>query len=61
MVDQSNLPDHAFEAQQQDKIRAKCAPFLAWCRKEGIVWDKLEYPSFFENGLVGVKVRAPIK
>ena len=31
--------------------------FNEWCKKEGILMPKLEYPAVFENGLIGVKCK----
>lgn len=35
--------------------------FLAWCKKEGVVMPKLEYPATFENGVTGVRVTEDIQ
>ena len=29
--------------------------FKDWCEIEGVVMPKLQYPAYFENGLIGVK------
>ena len=29
--------------------------FVDWCKNEGVVMPKLEYPAKFENGLIGIK------
>lgn len=55
------LPDHADTKEAQDLIRQKCARFTAWCEEVGIVFPKVTYPDFFEGGLVGGRVNAPIK
>lgn len=34
--------------------------FLDWCKNEGIVMPKLEFPAYFENGLVGVRCKEDI-
>ena len=34
--------------------------FNEWCRKEGVIMPKLEYPAVFENGLIGVRCTADI-
>lgn len=33
---------------------------MDWCKKVGIYCPKLQYPSFFEGGLVGARVLEPI-
>lgn len=38
----------------------KCERFMDWCQKVGIYAPKLQYPSFFEGGLVGARVLKPI-
>lgn len=35
--------------------------FMEWCKKEGVYMPKLEYPAYFENGLLGVKVKETIE
>jgi len=34
--------------------------FNEWCKKEGMIQPKLEYPAYFENGLVGVRCKEDI-
>lgn len=38
----------------------KFSMFLNWCKSEGIVMSKLEYPAYFQNGLVGVRCKEDI-
>ena len=38
----------------------KFTMFLDWCNKEGMVMPKLEYPAYFENGLIGVRCKEDI-
>lgn len=33
---------------------------MLWCKQVGVICPKLEYPHFFEGGLVGVRAKAPI-
>ena len=40
-----------------DKVEA----FINWCKKEGVVYPKLEYPAYFEGGLVGMRVKEDIE
>lgn len=61
LIELSDVPDFAVDAEAEAKIRAKCARFTEWCAREGILAPKLEYPSFFEGGLVGVRVTKPIE
>lgn len=56
-----NVPDHASDEVAQAFIRAKCARFNQWCKDVGILIPKIDYPEFFEGGLVGGKVNAPIE
>jgi hypothetical protein len=35
--------------------------FMNWCNKEGMHMPKLEYPAFFEGGLLGVKCKEDIE
>ena len=30
------------------------ASFLTWCKDEGIIMPKIKFPTYFENGLIGV-------
>ena len=40
----------------------KLTMFLDWCKKEGVIMPKLEYPaSFEENGLVGIRCKQDIQ
>ena len=39
----------------------KCEVFNEWCRSNGVKWPKVQYPSYFEGGLVGVKAIEPIE
>lgn len=55
------IPDHAESEEVRNKIRQKCERFNAWCKQVGIICPKIEYPAFFEGGLVGGKVTAPIE
>ena len=41
---------------QEDKFEM----FNKWCRDQGIYLPKLEYPAFFEGGLIGLKCTADI-
>ena len=29
--------------------------FNEWCKKEGVIMPKLEYPATFENGMIGAR------
>jgi len=39
----------------------KCEVFNKWLDDEGVIMPKLQYPAYFEGGLVGVSATAPIK
>lgn len=56
----SNVPDHAQSESEKEIIRQKCYRFTQWCKKVGIICPKIDYPGFFEGGLVGAKVNSPI-
>lgn len=45
------------EVEPVDKI----SMFLDWCKKEGVVMPKCEYPAYFKNGLIGVRCKEDIK
>jgi hypothetical protein len=34
--------------------------FNDWCKENGVLIPKVEYPAFFEGGLLGVKAREAI-
>ena len=35
--------------------------FFDWCQKEGVIMPKLEYPAYFENGIIGTKCKEDIE
>ena len=39
----------------------KCQVFNEWCISNGVEMPKLEYPAYFEGGLVGVRATQPIE
>ena len=39
----------------------KCKVFMDWCFANGVICPKLEYPAYFEGGLVGVRALEPIE
>ena len=43
---------HEVYQKNQDK---KYEIFNKWCKDTGVLIPKLEYPSFFDGGLLGVK------
>jgi len=55
------VPDHADSEEMQMVIRAKTSRFNQWCKDVGILTPKIDYPAFFEGGLVGCKVNTPIE
>lgn len=55
-LDLSDVPDFAATKEDEEKIRMKCQNFNNWCKEQGISFPKLEYPAFFDGGLVGAKV-----
>ena len=44
------------ESQERLEHIKKCKAFTDWCARVGIEFPRLEYPGYFEGGLVGVKV-----
>ena len=44
------------ESQERLEHKKKCKAFTDWCARVGIEFPRLEYPGYFEGGLVGVKV-----
>ena len=46
------------EPEDQDK---KFKVFTDWCDKNGIKYPNQQYPAFFDQGLLGVRAKAPIK
>ena len=46
---------------ERQKVIEKCARFNAWCKEVGIICPKLDYPAFFEGGLVGAKFNSEVK
>lgn len=59
-MESSFVTDHASSELEKEIIRNKCEKFVQWVTDVGIKCPKLEYPGFFDGGLVGVKVKAPI-
>ena len=35
--------------------------FLSWCSSEGVIMPKLEFPAYFEGGLLGTRVTQDIQ
>ena len=48
------------ECQERLEHRKKCKAFTDWCHRVGIEFPGLEYPGYFEGGLVGVKTTKDI-
>ena len=52
------------KADQDDWLeqhKAKCKVFMDWCGANGVVGPKIEYPAYFEGGLVGARATAAIE
>ena len=45
------LSDGDDEGEKVDKFTM----FNEWCRAEGVIMSKVEYPAYFEGGLLGIK------
>ena len=54
--------DGGEEEESQERLEhiKKCKAFTDWCARVGIEFPRLEYPGYFEGGLVGVKVMQDI-
>ena len=39
----------------------RCAVFNEWCFSNGVMMPKVEYPAYFEGGLVGMQAKQPIE
>lgn len=61
LAERANVPDHAATDEDKELIKQKCLKFTKWCADVGIKYPKVDYPHFFEGGLVGGIVREPIK
>ncbi len=48
-----------YEMQNNPKEN-KVEIFLKWCKDNGVVCPKLEYPAVFDMGLVGVRAKEDI-
>lgn len=57
----SQVTDVAPSENDQQQVKQKCRRFLDWFYANGGVCSKLDYPAFFDGGLVGVKANAQIK
>ena len=51
----TNLVDWTVEHGRKSEV------FNKWLDDEGVIMPKLQYPAYFEGGLVGVSATAPIK
>ena len=63
MIDCRNTEEETKTTETDWKVEhtRKCEVFNEWCRSNGVKWPKVEYPSYFEGGLVGVKATEPIE
>jgi hypothetical protein len=55
------VPDHVQSEEDKQVVRQKCERFNQWCKDNGILAPKITYPEFFDGGLVGGMVNAPIE
>lgn len=46
-----------YKAHQKDKYEI----FNKWCKDEGVLIPKLEYPAFFDGGLLGARAKQDIQ
>lgn len=57
-TDTSNVPvTNLLDNNEEWRVehRRKCDIFNKWCHENGMKTPKLEYPAYFEGGLVGVR------
>ena len=40
--------------------RDRMLMFKKWCESEGVIMPKIEYPAYFENGILGLKCKEDI-
>ena len=59
-MDSSNVPVTNLVDPWMEEHGRKCQVFNAWCQANGVKQPKVDYPAYFEGGLVGVKAIAPI-
>ena len=61
LTDTSNVPVmNLVDAWKVEHAR-KCEVFNKWCFDNGVKMPKVDYPGYFEGGLVGMKANAPIQ
>ena len=44
-----------------DYPSTKYQDFVAWCKKEGVHMPKVDFPAYFEDGLMGLKAKEDIQ
>jgi len=52
--------DHMAEELERQAEIDKCLRFKKWCEDNGVKMPKLEYPAFFDGGLLGVRIKEDI-
>ena len=45
----------------EGKIKDRAKLYLEWCLDQGVVMPKLEYPSHFQGGLIGIGCKEDIE
>lgn len=53
--------DEFYKHLDGDEPFDKFEVFREWCDKEGVLQPKLEYPAYFEGGLLGVRCKEDIE
>lgn len=56
-----NLVETFLDLTPEDLKIDKFELFLSWCQTNGVLMPKLEYPAYFEGGLLGTKVKENIE
>lgn len=41
------MADFCSNEQEKEQVRSRTKVFLEWCRENGVLSDKLDYPCFF--------------
>lgn len=61
LTDSSNVPITEMVPDWKVEHIQKCQVFNDWCRDNGVIMPKCEYPAYFEGGLVGMKAKEKIE
>ena len=59
-TDTTNIPVTNLVDPWMEEHGRKCQVFNDWCEANGVKRPKIEYPAYFEGGLVGMRATEPI-